>query len=86
MEYGATYYSYLFDRAIAGKIWKEVFNGGKDGGGVDREAGERYKQEVLKWGGGRSGWACISGVLKDESLQDGGKEAMKEVGKWGVHD
>ena len=86
VEYGATYYSYLFDRAIAGKIWKEVFNGGKDGGGVDREAGERYKQEVLKWGGGRSGWACISGVLKDERLQDGGKEAMKEVGKWGVHD
>ncbi|KAF4304944.1 Peptidase M3A/M3B [Botryosphaeria dothidea] len=26
--YGATYYSYLFDRAIAGKVWKEVFPGG----------------------------------------------------------
>ena len=23
--YGATYYSYLFDRAIAGKIWRDVF-------------------------------------------------------------
>ena len=86
VEYGATYYSYLFDRAIAGKIWKEVFKGGKDEGGVDREAGERYQQEVLKWGGGRGGWACISGVLGDERLKDGGKEAMKQVGKWGIHD
>ena len=86
VEYGATYYSYLFDRAIAGKIWKEVFRGGKDEGGVDREAGERYQQEVLKWGGGRGGWACISGVLGDERLKDGGKEAMKQVGKWGIHD
>ena len=86
VEYGATYYSYLFDRAIAGKIWNEVFRGGKDEGGVDREAGERYKQEVLKWGGGRGGWACISGVLGDERLRDGGKEAMKQVGEWGIHD
>lgn len=86
VEYGGTYYSYLFDRAIAGKVWKEVFRGGKDDGGVDREAGERYKEEVLKWGGGRSGWACISGVLRDLRLKDGGKEAMEEVGKWGVHD
>lgn len=86
VEYGGTYYSYLFDRAIAGKVWKEVFRGGKHDGGVDREAGERYKDEVLKWGGGRSGWACVSGVLGEERLKDGGKEAMEEVGKWGVHD
>lgn len=86
VEYGGTYYSYLFDRAIAGKLWKEVFREGRDGGGIDREAGERYKGEVLKWGGGRSGWACISGALGDERLKDGGKEAMEEVGRWGVHD
>lgn len=86
VEYGGTYYSYLFDRAIAGKLWREVFRGGRDGGGIDREAGERYKEEVLKWGGSRSGWACVSGVLKDERLKEGGKEAMEEVGRWGVHD
>ena len=86
VEYGGSYYSYLFDRAIAGRVWKEVFRGGKDHGGVDREAGERYKEEVLKWGGGRSGWACVGGVLGEERLKDGGKEAMEEVGKWGVHD
>ena len=86
VEYGGTYYSYLFDRAIAGKLWKEVFRNGNDYGGVDREAGERYKQEVLKWGGGRSGWACISGVLGDERLKEGGEEAMEEVGRWGVQE
>ena len=86
VEYGGTYYSYLFDRAIAGKVWKEVFRSGQNGGGIDREAGERYKNEVLKWGGSRSGWACVSGVLGDESLKEGGKKAMEAVGRWGVHD
>lgn len=86
VEYGGTYYSYLFDRAIAGKVWKEVFRDGKAGGGVDREAGERLNEEVLRWGGGRSGWACISGVLGEEKLKDGGKEAMEEVGRWGVQE
>lgn len=85
VEYGGHYYSYLFDSAIAGKIWRDVFRSGQDGGALDRDAGERYKDEVLKWGGGRSGWACISGVLGDPRLRDGGTEAMKEVGKWGVH-
>ena len=86
VEYGGTYYSYLFDRAIAGRLWKEVFRSGRDGGAVDRKAGERYKEELLKWGGARSGWSCIAGVLKDEKLKDGGEKAMEEVGRWGVHD
>ncbi|KAH7138115.1 mitochondrial intermediate peptidase-like protein mitochondrial precursor [Dendryphion nanum] len=84
--YGATYYSYLFDRAIAGKIWGDVFQ--KDGadGSVSRENGEKYKNEVLRWGGGRDGWKCIAGVLGDERLRDGGEMAMKEVGRWGVRE
>lgn len=91
VEYGGLYYSYLFDRAIAGKIWREVFRGGQERGAIDRAAGERYKDEVLKWGGGRNGWKCISGVLGGERngfghLAEGGEEAMREVGKWGVHD
>lgn len=92
--YGATYYSYLFDRAIAGKIWDDVFQGGRGkdersgnaGGSVNRENGEKYMREVLRWGGGRDGWKCIAGVLGDESLRDGGEMAMKEVGKWGIRD
>src|ERR1700689_1823476 len=57
--YGASYYSYLFDRAIAAKVWKEVFE--KDP--LSRGAGEKYLEEVLKWGGGRDGWDCVAGVL-----------------------
>lgn len=80
--YGATYYSYLFDRAIARRIWRVVFGGGERC--VDREMGERYKSEVLRWGGGRDPWRCVSGVLGDPRLAEGGEEAMKEVGRWGV--
>lgn len=86
VEYGGTYYSYLFDRAIARKVWKEVFGAGKNGGAVSREAGQRMRDEVLKWGGARDGWSCVAGVLNDDSLRNGGPGAMAEVGKWGVKD
>ncbi|KAH8727076.1 mitochondrial intermediate peptidase [Phaeosphaeriaceae sp. PMI808] len=82
--YGATYYSYLFDRAIAAKIWKDVFQQGAKEGSLNRENGELYKNEVLRWGGGRDGWKCLAGVLKDEKLAQGGEEAMQEVGRWGI--
>lgn len=87
--YGATYYSYIFDRAIANKIWQDVFQSGRTS--VDRAAGERYKNEVLRWGGGRTGWQCVAGVLGEENpsnangrLVEGGDEAMREVGRWGL--
>lgn len=86
VEYGGTYYSYLFDRAIAGKIWQDVFDSGSQNGAVTRGNGERFRQEVLRWGGARDGWRCLAGVLKDPSLADGGAEAMKKVGNWGVKD
>jgi mitochondrial intermediate peptidase len=87
--YGATYYSYLFDRAIANKIWHDVFLSGQ--AAADRVAGERYKNEVLRWGGGRTGWDCVAGVLgadnpsnTDGRLVEGGEAAMREVGRWGL--
>ncbi|KAJ5272668.1 Mitochondrial intermediate peptidase [Penicillium angulare] len=87
--YGGTYYSYIFDRAIANKLWQDVFQSGR--ASVDRAAGERYKNEVLRWGGGRNGWECVAGVLgdanpsnKDGRLVEGGDEAMREVGRWGL--
>lgn len=86
VEYGGTYYSYLFDRAIAGKVWKEVFDSGKDGGAVKRENGQRFRDEVLMWGGSRDGWRCLSNLLRDEGLKDGGPKAMAAVGRWGVID
>ncbi|KAI4093343.1 MAG: hypothetical protein LQ344_002931 [Seirophora lacunosa] len=86
VEYGGTYYSYLFDRAIAGKVWEEVFDAGRGAGAVSREKGERFRGEVLKWGGSRDGWTCLASVLRDETLKDGGPEAMAAVGRWGVRD
>ena len=84
--YGATYYSYLFDRAIAGKIWTDVFQRTQMGA-VDPEAGSRFREQVLRWGGGRDGWRCVAGVLQDREgvLSEGGKGAMEMVGRWGVH-
>ena len=87
--YGATYYSYIFDRAIANKIWQDVFESGR--ASVHRAAGERFKNEVLRWGGGRNGWHCVAGVLGETNpsnatgrLVEGGDEAMREVGRWGL--
>lgn len=79
--YGATYYSYLFDRAIASRVWSELFAADP----LSREAGERYKREVLMWGGGRDGWEMLGGLGlarradgKDERLD------MERVGEWGI--
>nr|POF02254.1 mitochondrial intermediate peptidase [Quercus suber] len=85
--YGATYYSYLFDRVLANKIWRDVFK--KSAGGVlDPAAGHLFREELLRHGGARDGWRCLAGVLKDETgvLADGGEAAMEEVGSWGIHD
>ncbi|KAF9454102.1 mitochondrial intermediate peptidase [Macrolepiota fuliginosa MF-IS2] len=80
--YGATYYSYLFDRAIASRVWKQVFE--KDP--LNRELGEKYKQEVLKWGGAKDPWVMVSALLNAPELEHGDAEAMREVGKWRIED
>lgn len=76
--YAATYYSYLFDRVIAAKVWKDIFAKNP----TSRVAGEKYYQEVLKWGGSRNPWECLASLLGDETLANGGPEAMKTVGRW----
>ncbi len=80
--YGSTYYSYLFDQVLADHIWQVVFNAGKEGASIDRERGERMKESVLKWGGGRDPWHCLADVLGDQRVENGGKEAMAIVGSW----
>lgn len=77
--YGATYYSYLFDRAIAAHIWKDVFEANP----LERRNGEVFKEEVLRWGGARDGWKSLAGVLRRPELEMGGEKAMTEVGRWG---
>jgi intermediate peptidase len=80
--YGSTYYSYLFDRVLAQRVWDVVFQSGRAGAALNRENGERLKESLLKWGGGRDPWKCLSEVLQDERLADGGEEAMARVGSW----
>ncbi|KAL3419280.1 peptidase family M3 [Phlyctema vagabunda] len=82
--YGGTYYSYLFDRVLAKRIWQEVFASGYHGASVDRANGERMKESVLKWGGGRDPWKCLAEVLEDSRVEHGGEKAMGVVGSWGV--
>lgn len=78
--YGAGYYSYLFDRAIAAQIWEKVFANDP----LSRESGERYKREVLEWGGGRDCWLGVGALVGDERISGGGAEAVRVVGSWGL--
>ena len=84
--YGATYYSYLFDRAIARQVWRSVFKDGQMSMATNRDAGEKFKDGVLKWGGGRDPWLCLEDIMGEGQgvLAEGGERAMLEVGKWGV--
>lgn len=76
-NYGATYYCYLFDRAIADRIWKKLFESDP----LSREAGERFKNEVLSWGGSRNPWKCVAGVLGQSDLEKGDKHAVLDIGR-----
>lgn len=76
-SYGAVYYSYMFDRAIASKIWNELFKEDP----FSREAGEKFKNEVLRWGGSRNPWVCLSKVLNKPELAEGDVNAMKIISK-----
>lgn len=80
--YGATYYSYLFDRAIASQVWSKVFS--KDP--LSRETGEKYKREVLRYGGGKDPWKMVATLLSAPELANGDADAMREVGRWRIED
>ncbi|KAF7339315.1 Mitochondrial intermediate peptidase [Mycena sanguinolenta] len=80
--YAATYYSYLFDRAIASRVWRNVFSEDP----LNRETGEKYKREVLSYGGGRDPWKMVGTLLSAPQLESGDAEAMREVGRWRIED
>jgi intermediate peptidase len=80
--YGATYYSYHFDRAIASHVWRKIFSTDP----LNRELGDKYKQEVLKYGGGKDPWLMLSALLDAPELEVGDAEAMREVGRWRMED
>ncbi|KAF4502315.1 mitochondrial intermediate peptidase [Fusarium agapanthi] len=85
-SYGSTYYSYLFDRVLAERVWRVVFKAGENGGAINRENGERLKENLLKWGGGRDPWTCLADTLQDERLAPGDEKSMSLVGSWGIKD
>ncbi|AOA62462.1 Mitochondrial intermediate peptidase [Komagataella phaffii CBS 7435] len=76
-SYGAVYYSYLFDRAIAKKIWEHLF--AKDP--LSRENGEKFRNKVLKWGGSRDPWELVADVLDEPELKKGDIKAMEFIGR-----
>ena len=78
--YAATYYSYLFDRAIASRVWRTVFV--KEP--LSRPTGERYKCGVLQHGGAKDPWKMVAELLGAPQLENGGVEAMREVGQWKI--
>ncbi|KAI8098999.1 uncharacterized protein BX664DRAFT_288849 [Halteromyces radiatus] len=81
--YGAGYYSYLFDRTLAQRVWDRCFATDP----LDREKGLAFRDQVLKWGGARDPWQCVAGVLGDEDgerIVHGDEEAMRTVGDWGI--
>ncbi len=80
--YGATYYSYLFDRAIASRVWRKLFNHDP----LNRETGEKYKEEVLAYGGAKDPWEMVGVLLDSPELAVGDAEAMSEVGRWKIED
>ncbi|PSS05434.1 hypothetical protein PHLCEN_2v3814 [Hermanssonia centrifuga] len=80
--YGATYYSYLFDRAIASRVWRKLFAHDP----LNRDMGEKYKNEVLRYGGGRDPWRMVSALLDAPQMENGDAEAMVEVGRWKIED
>lgn len=79
----STSYSYLFDRAIASKIYHKLFAADP----LSREAGEVYKDELLRFGGGKDPWTCVGNTLggrEREILAKGDKRSMDLVGSWNV--
>ncbi|EIW64296.1 mitochondrial intermediate peptidase [Trametes versicolor FP-101664 SS1] len=80
--YGATYYSYLFDRAIASRVWRVLFSQNP----LDRDVGEHFKGEVLRYGGGRDCWGMVGSLLGSPQLSNGDGAAMAEVGRWKIED
>ena len=77
---GATYYSYLFDRAIAARVWDKVFAKQP----LSREAGEEFKNQVLRYGGGKNPWHMLARLLKEDDIARGDSRAMETIGRWGL--
>ncbi|VVT44512.1 uncharacterized protein SAPINGB_P000441 [Magnusiomyces paraingens] len=73
--YGASYYCYLLGRAIADRVWAHVFQQDP----TARDAGEKWRREVLQWGGSKDPWQMVASVLDDPTLAPGDTEAIASL-------
>ena len=78
--YGGTYYSYIFDKAIADRIWHQTFRADP----LSREAGENFRKNLLGHGGSKDPWCCLADVLQEPRLALGDEAAMARVGEWSL--
>ncbi|EGW30278.1 mitochondrial intermediate peptidase [Spathaspora passalidarum NRRL Y-27907] len=76
-SYGAVYYSYLLDRAIAEKIWNALFKEDP----WSRAAGEKLRNRVLKWGGVKDPWECLGDLLDDDDVRKGDERSMETIAR-----
>lgn len=67
-HYGATYYSYVFCRQVATRLYAEAFGEAQQ---LTPEGGHRLREAILSWGGARPGQASLLAFFGDErSIQD----------------
>lgn len=81
--YGAGYYSYLFDRTLARRVWERCFAMDP----LDRKQGQAFRERLLDWGGARDPWQSVADVLRGEDgdrISAGDETAMRTVGDWGI--
>lgn len=76
--YGSGYYSYTFANAIAQQIRHRFFNNDP----WNQEAGRKWRDQFLRWGGEYDGWKLLGDVLEDPSLASGGTTAMHKISQY----
>ena len=59
------------------RIWEHLF--AEDP--LNRTSGEKLRNDILKWGGGRDPWKLIANALDKPELSKGDLEAMQFIGR-----
>jgi len=75
-SYGARYYSYLWSRAVASRIWHQCFASDP----FNREMGDRYRHTMLAHGGSRDPNSLVADMLgKELTVNDMVQSLLEDV-------